>query len=193
MNARSLWLLIASSILLAGCGTTSERTHPNSPIAITIPYGSLDSPGSYLPGSRHSNNFYVLLTNVSDQPVRLWTEWCSWGYFSLQFEVTEKNGTVHVLKKKWINFYVNFPDYDSLKPNQSMVWNIELSSQEWEDLSWLPKDGGAAVKLKVIYQVNADDDSDEHTIWTGREVSDAYDFTLSGLYDSQPNKQKTQP
>lgn len=29
-----------------------------------------------------SQHFDVVVTNVSDRPVRLWREWCRWGYFS---------------------------------------------------------------------------------------------------------------
>jgi hypothetical protein len=57
-----------------------------------------------------SPNFYVVVTNTSESPVRLWREWCSWGYFNLSFVVTDERGKTTTVTKKPRGWDHNFPD-----------------------------------------------------------------------------------
>jgi len=172
--------LIGTLLWLVGCTTTGGRADSERTLAVSIPYGSQDAlSAASSPFTRHQNEFYVLLTNVSGKPIRLWQEWCSWGYDCLQLEVTEKDGTKHLLKKKRTNFYRNFPDYVELGQGDSVVWRVELRASVWEDLSWLPKDRLPMVKLRALFTISEDGDSKEHGIWTGHEVSELYDFVLA--------------
>ena len=178
-NILAAFLVAAGLVLLVGCGTTSGHGDSKSAISVTIPYGSHDLLKPFRPYSRHGNDFHVLLTNVSRRPVRVWQEWCSWGYYSLQFEVFGEDGKRHLLRKNRTSFYANFPDYVELLPGGSVVWRIELYPSEWEDLSWLPTDRVEHVKLRAIYRVTADEDSKQYGIWTGHSSSGTYDFILS--------------
>ena len=170
--------MTACLLCLVGCGTTHERASLKPAIAVTIPYGSHDSLAPFPPCSRHDNSFYILLTNVSKRPVRVWQEWCSWGYYSLQFEVFGKDGKRHLLKKKLTSFYANFPDYVELLPRGSVVWRVELFPPLWEDLSWLTTNRAEHVTLRAIYSVTADEDSKQYGIWAGHTSSGVYDFIL---------------
>lgn len=180
------FLSTACLLLLVGCGTTSQRTGSEPEIAVTVPYGSYDSLRPFPPLTRHGINFYVLLTNVSDKPVRLWQEWCSWGYYCLQFEVFEENGAKHLLKKKPRDFLGNFPDSVELRTGESVVWAVDLLPSEWEDLSWLPKDGVEHVQMRAIYTVKEDEDSKDYGVWTGQAVSEPYHFILSYFARNAP-------
>lgn len=181
------FIVAAGVLLLVGCGTTGGRGDSTPAISVTIPYGSLDSLKPFHPSSRHGNDFYVLLTNKSRRPVRVWQEWCSWGYYSLQFEAFGEDGTRHLLKKKRTSFYANFEDYVDLLSDGSVVWHVVLNPSEWEDLSWLSKDTVEHVKLRAIYTIPADDDTKKYGIWTGRASSGIYDFILS-LPDTHETK-----
>jgi len=185
MSILARFVLIPSLLLFVGCSTTDKRANSKPTIAVTIPFGSRDSLLPYRPSSRHSNSFYVLLTNVSGKPVRVWQEWCSWGYYSLQCEVFREDGTKHLLKKKPTNFYMNFPDFVELQPGESVVWNVELYPLGWEGLSWLPKDRVEHVKLRAIYTTSVDQDSKEYGVWTGQAASEMYDFILSAPTTSE--------
>ncbi|MGH7992986.1 MAG: hypothetical protein ACREDQ_05685 [Limisphaerales bacterium] len=167
--------------------TWSETTKTTgSTISVTIPFDSHDGRAPF--GYRHHDNFHVLLTNVSNKPVRLWQEWCYWGYYCLQIEVVGKNGTIHLLKKKPTNFLINFQDYVELQSGESVVWNVKLDPSVWEDLSWFPKDKERNVKIRAIFTVRNQDnprmfdynDAKTYGVWTGQESSKLYDFTLYG-------------
>jgi hypothetical protein len=168
----------------------------NPAIAVTIPFDSYDMHEPF--GHRHYNKFHVLLTNVSRNPVRVWQEWCSWGYYCLQIEIVEQDGMKHLLKKKRIPFYQNFPDYVVSQPGESIVWNVELNSTVWEDLSWLPNDKMVNVKVRAIYTVKQAEDSQVNRdlgvtssgVWTGQAMSEMYDFTLFGPYGHQTTQTK---
>jgi hypothetical protein len=157
-----------------------------SAIIATIPWDSKDWHEPF--GYRHHDRFHVLLTNVSPKPVRLWQEWCSWGYYSLEVELVEENGTRHLLKKKPTSFYTNFPDDVLLEPGGSSVWDVDLQrSDVWQDLSWFPKDKRVDGKLRVIFSVpepNTELDrvigASEVGVWTGQVISECYDFSLFG-------------
>ena len=157
-----------------------------SEIRITIPYDSHDALEAF--GHRHHDKFHVLLTNVRRAPIRVWQEWCSWGYYCLQIEVVEKDGTKHLLKKKRVPFYANFPDYVVLQPGQSSVWDVDLhESSVWTDLSWFPKDKMVNAKVRAIFTVRKPEteserasDADRMDVWTGQVASEYYDFTLYG-------------
>src|SRR5205823_2382796 len=127
-------------------------------------------------GHRHHDKFHVLLTNVRRAPIRVWQEWCSWGYYCLQIEVVEKDGTKHLLKKKRVPFYANFPDYVVLQPGQSSVWDVDFhESSVWTDLSWFPKDKMVNAKVRAIFTVRKPEteferasEADRMDVWTGQ-------------------------
>ena len=109
MNVRVYSVLVVCCVIFVGCSTTKMSSSSNPAIAVTIPFDSYDMHEPF--GHRLYNKFHVLLTNVSRNPVRVWQEWCSWGYYCLQIEIVEQDGMKHLLKKKRIPFYQNFPDY----------------------------------------------------------------------------------
>jgi hypothetical protein len=195
MIAYSRLFLAASLLLLPGCSTMTENGGSRQAIEVTIPYGSHDALRPYWPRpfTRHmSNNFYVLLTNVSGKPVRVWQEWCSWGYYSLQFEVFDRDGREHLLKKKPTGFLANFEDYVELQPGGSVVWKVDLEPSVWKGLSWVPTNGVERAKLRAVYTVKNEDDprkydyndAKRYGVWTGRVTSKLYDFALCDTWSN---------
>ena len=63
--------------------------------------------------------------------MRLWREWCSWGYFNLRLEV-EVGGKVHTLVKKPREWTRNFPDLLFLPPGEPVVMAASLDPDVWE-------------------------------------------------------------
>lgn len=173
------FVTVLGLLLFVGCGTTTINGNSKPAISVTIPYGSHDSLRPFRPYSRHGNNFFVLLTNVSKKPVRVWQEWCSWGYYSLKFEAFGEDGKRHLIKRKPTSFYANFPDCVELPPGESVVWRVELDPSEWVDLSWLATNKVEHVKLRAIYSVDTDEESKRYDVWVGCSSSRMYDFILS--------------
>jgi hypothetical protein len=186
MKKRVNFILLVCCLVFVGCNTTKINPSSSSALAVSIPFDSYDS--HPFRGYRHYNKFHVLLTNVSNEPVRVWQEYVSWGYYCLQLEIIDQDGIKHLLKKKPITFYSNAPDYVILQPGGSVVWNVNLDSKVWEDLAWLPNDKMWNVKVKAIYTVKNEEDPKKfdyndaktHGVWTGQAISEMYDFTLYG-------------
>jgi len=53
--------------------------------------------------------FYVVLTNISEEPQPVFETWNSWGYKSASFEVETADGHKFAISKKPQKFTVNFP------------------------------------------------------------------------------------
>ena len=107
MKASVYYVLLMYVLIFTGCTTTKVSTSANSAIFVTIPFDSYDAKAPF--GFMRYEKFHVLLTNRSNKPVRVWQEWNYWGYYCLQIEIVEQNGTKHLLKKKPINWYNNAP------------------------------------------------------------------------------------
>jgi hypothetical protein len=187
------YILLICCLMFTGCKTTKTISPQTSQIAVTIPFDSYDTLA--FKGFRHHDKFHVLITNISSKPVGVWQEWNSWGYYCLQIEIVERNGTRHLLKKKSANFLVNSPDTVDLKPGGSVVWDVNLDPSEWEDLSWFPKDRSVDARVRAIYTWENSTDEDDIKLgvnrmgaWTGQAASPYYNFTLFGpwLHPTQP-------
>ena len=176
MTIHARLISIAVLVLLVGCSTTGKHAASGSAIIVTIPCNSHGERIAVV-DSMSPDPFFVLLTNTGKKPVKLWEEWNSWGYYSLQLEVIGPDGQKHLLKKKPIPFYVNNPERLVLQPGQSAVWDVVLISNVWEDLSWIPEEREMKAQVKAIYSVKPDEESEINGVWTGRVTSQAYDFT----------------
>lgn len=123
--------------------------------------------------------FHVVLTNISSEPVRLWKEWCSWGYFNLTFELEfddEKPVPVEKTERGWDK---NFPDFVEIPPGEHFVLPVRLTADVWK--FDFVKRGGAEprrARLRAVYAVEPDDQSRAHGVWTGRVESHAIEVML---------------
>ena len=117
-----------------------------------------------------SQHFDVVITNVSDQPVRLWREWCSWGYFSLSFVATDEDGKSVAASKKLRGWDKNYPDATIVPPGDHMVFEVTFEDAIWQN-SPLPERGRSrTVKLRAEYEVKGDEKAEKLAVWTGRGI-----------------------
>ena len=124
-----------------------------------------------------SHHFYVVLTNVSDKPIRLWKEWCSWGYFCLSFEVKDETDKVTAVMKSPRPWSKNYPDWTIIPPGDHMVFEVTFGS-DW-DKPVLPEKGKSMqVKMRAIYEIRPDDDTKKAEVWTGRITSPEETYTI---------------
>ena len=133
--------------------------------------------------------FHVLVTNRSDQPVRLWREWCSWGYFSLSLVMTDESGRVTVVRKLQRGWDKNFPSWVAIAPGDHMLWRVSLDPTIWSQ-SPVPATGKfLQIKMKVVFEIYQDDESKEFNVWTGKVESPEGSYTLYRLR-GKPRLQK---
>lgn len=121
----------------------------------------------------NGDHFHVLVKNISDQPLRLWSEHFSWGYENLTFEEITEDGKVRTIQKNPGEWSKNFPDWLELKPDDTYVLNVKFAAPGvWEN----PPQAKAGekptkIKLRAVYQISPDKESNRLGVWTGKVVS----------------------
>lgn len=122
--------------------------------------------------------FHVVVRNISTHNVNLWREWCSWGYFSLSFEVTDENGKNWIVKKKDRGWDKNYPDSCTVDPNGDLVIDVTLNPDTWENPPRPEAGKSLTVTLRAVFQVRETEESKKHEVWTGKVVSEAKQYTF---------------
>lgn len=130
--------------------------------------------------SQPAEHFHVVVTNVSDEPVRLWREWCSWGYHSLSFEIRNEDGSVTVVEKAPRSWRKNFPDWTTIPPGDHMVFEVSFDPQTWQNAPLPEKGESRRVTMKAVFEIAEDKDTEEHKVWTGRVSSPEHVYVIYG-------------
>lgn len=125
-----------------------------------------------------AREFYVVLTNISQEPQPVWEYWNSWGFRAISFELSTADGKKFVLTKKDRTFDYNFPSIFIVEPSEHQVFAVRFDDS-WAVEPALPKTDEMPVELKAIYSVSANPDTAKFHVWTGRVDSLSYNFTLS--------------
>jgi hypothetical protein len=143
-----------------------------------VPTSYRDDGGRRIGLYQPSQHFYIVLTNASGKLIRLWKEWCSWGYSNLSFEVTDEKGRSVAVTKSQRDWNKNFPDWEVIPPGGHQVREINFDPTTWEN-SPMPEVGRSrAVRLRAIYDIPAEPLTKEHGIWTSQVSSPAELYEL---------------
>lgn len=124
--------------------------------------------------------FYVILSNVSNEPQRAFEAWNSWGYQAVSFDVRSGTGQTFTISKKQQDFTRNFASTFLIPPGEHMVYPITLD-RWWDVAPPLPiaDETPLAITIKAIYEVRASPEAAKESVWVGRVESKSYHFTLS--------------
>jgi hypothetical protein len=106
----------------------------------------------------------VVITNASNQPLRLWNEWCSWGYFNLSFQVTDENGKTGTVKKTSPIFEPNVPSWSVLQPGDHQVIEVSFDPRTWLDPVLPEARKYREVKMMAVFEVPEDKETKENNI-----------------------------
>ena len=154
---------------------------PRSQLSVQIvPTSSSDKSGRWLSladdGSKH---FHVVVTNLSNGPISLWQEWCSWGYFNLSFEARDAGGRTTTIAKKPRDWTRNFPCPVLIAASEHWVIDVDLEPSVWENSPLAGGSGRATVRLKAVFEIREDNESKKERVWTGRVSSPENEYTIS--------------
>lgn len=172
--------LIALAVLTACSIVLSEEQKPQPDLSVRIV--SLDRWSGEGPRiitlSQPSQHFHVVVTNVSAQPIRLWREWCSWGYYMLSFRVTDETGKTIDVKKAPRAWKKNYPDWTLIQPGDHMVYEVSFDEETWPNT--VPAKGKTQqVKMSAVIEVKPDVDSEKEKVWTGTVSSPEQAYTIA--------------
>lgn len=153
---------------------------PDSPVQLTVqivPTHARDGRQS-LDLSDSASHFHVVIANVSKDPIRVWKEWCSWGYEALTFEALDVEGRPLAITKLPGEWDKNYPDPFEVVPGGQMVIDVSLAPSTWQNSPLAGASGKADLRLKAVYEIRPDKESERMRVWTGRAVSPSLQYTL---------------
>jgi hypothetical protein len=177
MRFRFHWLTLLGILLLAIAGTGSSEA-PKTPFLLSVvPDRSQGEGGSITMAQSKARDFYVVLTNVSQDSQTVWEDWNSWGYQNLSFELTTADGRKFVTSKRQQDFTVNIPSTFLIQPGEHQVYAIRFD-KEWETRPALPGAKDMPITLKAIYKVSPTPEAKQYKVWMGSLESRIYKFTL---------------
>lgn len=185
-RTRPVLAIALLAILACGVAEAQAQVQAQTPpttatleVSIAIPEKGGQRLIEYSVGDAH---FHVVVRNVSDRPVTLWTAKYSWGWENLSFEVKDAAGAVRTVKKAPREWRKNFPDACTLQPKDEMVLAVDFTSADW---AGAPKPTGTAaggkfesLTMRAVYEVKPDDESRQSGVWTGRVESPWREYTL---------------
>ncbi|RZK51914.1 MAG: hypothetical protein EOO59_14355 [Hymenobacter sp.] len=148
----------------------ARRERPTLALAI-IPARYASAQGEACLVFSEGERFHVLLTNQSAQPVTLFQEWNSWGYFGLSFDMTYADGRRVRVEKESRPWRGNYPSTFTLPPQGSYVFDVTLGPKEWTNS---PRPAprlaqGLACRLRARYAIEPSPEA--KGMWTGTVVS----------------------
>ena len=174
-------------LCLTGCRAVPAPSNPNSNLTVTqtqktpftlsiVPTQSTSDSRVITIASQKPDEFYVVLTNISNEPQSVWETWNSWGSQTISFEFTLPDNRRVVVSKGPQGFTINFPSTFLIPPGEHKVYPIRLDKR-W-DVGSIPKSTELLVSLKAVYEVPVTPEAATYHVWTGRVESGNYKFTL---------------
>jgi hypothetical protein len=142
-----------------------------------VPEVSSSEGGSIAMANYKPRDFYVVLTNISQEPQAVWEYWNSWGYQTISFEFATADGKKGRILKRDAIFTVNFPSTFVVKPGEHQVFVIHLDKW-WQANPALPKADVMPITLKAVYEVSPTPEASQYKVSTGRVESHSYNFKL---------------
>jgi hypothetical protein len=93
--------------------------------------------------------FYVVLTNISNEPQTVWEDGNSWGDQVISFRVVAGAGTKAVIPKRAGFFGKDTPQAFVVRPGEHKVYEVRLA-RGWTSSPLLPKVNEIDVKLTAL-------------------------------------------
>jgi len=117
---------------------------------------------------RQSATFPVVLTNVSDKPIRLWESWSSWGHDNLTFELTAKDGTKTSAQSARSTWFLDSASHYEIAPRESSIVYITFAnSYHWNGFPIGATGSDETVQMKVRFKISPTKESIRKGVWTG--------------------------
>jgi hypothetical protein len=152
--------IAAAMPLLAETSTNQPLT-----LAVSIP---LRDAGHYSLERGKTSQFFVILSNTSNVPQRVWAPWDNLKYVPLHFEFKDSSG------KQWkgtpnITYGVSQrqPDISELQPGESLIFDIDYSNTNaWNGFPRVAPPE-LPLSMRVVYENPYGRGPEGQSLWTG--------------------------
>ena len=157
--------LFAPALLLAVlvAAPLSAREEPAPALSVEIA-----APARFGKRTLELSSVPVVVANRSPADVRVWREWCSWGWFQLSFEIRDGTGNIVTVRKKERAWDKNYPDFWTLAPGEPLVLTANLLDAEAWGWSAPAADlRGKALEVRAVFAAEEDEASREDEVFHG--------------------------
>ena len=144
-------------------------------LAVSIPARN----GEHILDSAHNPRFYVILSNTTNYPQRVWAPWSQASYRALSFEFKEKDGkTWKATPKEWEGVSHKLPEICELQPGECIVFEIDYSNKNaWENFP-TPIANDSQISIQAVFENAPETTHDKHQVWSGKIVSRSLTVTI---------------
>ena len=181
-------LAIILLLSLAGCRAVPPPSNTTSHVAIAqpqrapftvaiVPSRSASDSRIITIAKEKPHEFYVVLTNVSNEPQPVWETSNSWGSRTISFKFQFGNNPPILVARGPEIFTVHRPSTFLIPPGEHKGYPIRLD--KWWDTRGIPKSTKTSIRIKAIYEVSKTPEASEYNVWVGRVESPYYEITLS--------------
>ena len=180
MNRRRLLGVLGVGVLAKP--SDNRAAEPAEVAALTVrivPTSYREKGGPAIELDRPSDHFHVVVTNVSGQPIRVWSERCSWGYSNLSFQLTDDAGRsveVSKVRRAWTK---NAAVTEIIPPGGHYVREVTFDPQTWYGWPLPEANEHKAVRMKAIYDIRPEGLTTKRGVWTGQVSSPEESYELS--------------
>ena len=178
MNRRGLLGVLGLGAVAKLSDARADEVDQTTALAVRIvPTQYQERGGGLILLTRPSEHFHVVVTNVSGGPIRLWREWCSWGYYNLTFLVTVGADAPVVVKKQGRAWFGNWPDPETIPPGGHHVRDVTFDTVTWMDPPLPVAGGGRTVRMKAVFEIPTEA-AKQHGVWTAKVSSPEEPYEL---------------
>lgn len=143
-------------------------------LSVSIAVAALN-PGAEraVPAFDRDSHFHVILTNTSDEPQRIASEWNSWGDQALSFEISDESRKTWVARRVAVSRSKNMLTWWILEPNENLVLDVYFAdSERWGGFPHPPQYGDSqVVTMRAVFEIKPNEVPPKEKLWSGRVVS----------------------
>ena len=170
------------AVLLANALTLSFAAAEQNELAISIGQADL---GTAAAGGRRffvsglDSPIFVVISNLSDKPQRVWQIWNSWGAPTIVLEVVDQQGNkLGLIRNGQIAWTMNGPTFDTIAPREHHIIPISIDhTTQWildgDKLKTLKREEWHKVRIRATFTSR---DGEKKGVWSGTTASKLYDF-----------------
>ena len=178
-----LSFFIALTVVSLAIGMIFSPAAPGLSIQVVGNCRVTGSASARIRAVRPTDHFHVVVTNESNETLRLWEERSKLGHLNISFELMDSSGKLIGTISKSGGWAKSYPDYLELKPGQHRVIDVYLERDRWriplqlKDVQQDPEN----FQLVAKYSIGKSAESEEYGIWVGSVETDPVVIELYGL------------
>ncbi len=167
-------VVVVSLLTNAGVFADSEKTLPDWRIEV-VPSRNSVGKGAVIYAKKSLDVFYVVLHNQSGKDLKVWRDWCPWGYNNLSLTAEQEGGRKVSITRVPNDWDQSYPDAALVKAGQCYVYEIRLAGKTWKGIEKISE---KPFKLSVTFKVQETAEAKQKKVWIGEVTSNPVPVTL---------------